>query len=183
MENLFTVDLAKLFMLEKPLLEVFLRGTVIFLFLFAVFRIFRREMGAIGIADVLVIVLVANASESGLTGGGESITESILLVLTIVLWDRLFDNLEHRFPSLSILFRPRKTILIENGALNRRNMRRELITEDELKSQLRQQGVDDFADVKKCYMEGDGNISVIQNDSDSSDGKAETQKPAQKLAG
>lgn len=181
MESLFSVDLAKLFTLEKPLLEVFLRGTIIFVFLFAVFRVFRREMGAIGIADVLVIVLLANASESGLTGGGESITESILLVLTIVLWDRLFDNLEHRFPALSIVFRPRKTILIENGALNRRNMRRELITEDELKSQLRQQGVDNFADVKKSYMEGDGNISVIKNNSEDGN-QGETQKPAQKFA-
>ncbi len=46
----------------------------------------------------------------------------------------------------------------------RQNMRRELITEDGLMSQLREQGVDNLAEVKMAYMEGDGHISVICRD-------------------
>lgn len=181
---LYDVDWTTLFGIEQSLLSIFLRGTAIFIFLFFVFRIFRREMGAIGISDVLVIVLVANASESGLTGGGKSITESMLLIATIVVWDRFVDNLEYRVPFLAPLFRPRPLSLIENGVMNRRNMRRELVTEDELNSQLRQQGIDDIKEVEKCLMEGDGSISIIKKtDDEAGASEGGGQKHQKKLAG
>lgn len=186
METFFTADLSKLFSLGQTVLEIFLRGTTIFIFLFIVFRVFRREMGAIGISDVLVVVLVANASEGGLTGGSEqSVTDSILLIATIVLWDRIVDNLEYRFPAFAVLFRPRPLPLVENGKMNRRNMRRELVTEDELTSQLRQQGIDKIEDVERCMMEGDGSISIIKKDSDGETGESQGggQKHQKKLAG
>lgn len=52
-------------------------------------------------------------------------------------------------------------LLVKNGVLQRQNMKRELITEDELRGLLREQGVDDVARVKKCYIEGSGNLSVM----------------------
>ena len=52
--------------------------------------------------------------------------------------------------------------LIKNGKMLRRNMRQELITEDELMMQLCEQGLDDVSKVKESYIESDGRISVIQ---------------------
>jgi uncharacterized membrane protein YcaP (DUF421 family) len=51
----------------------------------------------------------------------------------------------------------------------RRNMRRELITEDELMSQLREQGVERVEEVKRACLEGDGRVSVIKKDAGKSD--------------
>ena len=60
--------------------------------------------------------------------------------------------------------RPPPICLVKNGQMNLRNMRKELISEDELRSLLRQQGIDKLADVKTASMEGDGRISVVTQD-------------------
>jgi uncharacterized membrane protein YcaP (DUF421 family) len=54
-----------------------------------------------------------------------------------------------------------------------RNMRQEMVTEDELLGQLRQQGVESVEEVKKCYLEGDGEVSVITTNSKENKGKGE----------
>jgi uncharacterized membrane protein YcaP (DUF421 family) len=55
-------------------------------------------------------------------------------------------------------------LLIKDGRLQRRNMRHELVTEEELMSHLRQQGIAELTQVKEAYMEGDGQISIIPHE-------------------
>ncbi|HEY1066197.1 MAG TPA: YetF domain-containing protein, partial [Pirellulales bacterium] len=61
-------------------------------------------------------------------------------------------------------FTPAPTSLIRDGKLLRRNMRKELITKDELMALLREEGVEHVSEVKRCCMEVDGNLSVIKYD-------------------
>ena len=60
------------------------------------------------------------------------------------------------------LTNPTPVLLVANGKLQRQNLKREFITEDELLQRLREQGVDDISKVKSCHIEGSGNISVIE---------------------
>ena len=60
---------------------------------------------------------------------------------------------------------PPPLLLVKNGRMIQRHLQRELITDDELMSKLRQQGVEFLADVKFAYMEADGRISIITFDS------------------
>ena len=76
----------------------------------------------------------------------------------------LLDAAEYRFPVLQRLMRHRQTPLIHKGRLIRRNMRRELVTEQELMAALRGQGIDDPSDVDSACLEADGEISVIPFD-------------------
>jgi uncharacterized membrane protein YcaP (DUF421 family) len=144
-----------------PLLEVFIRGSVVYLALFLYFRVLRREAGGIGISDVLVIVLIADASQNAMAGEYHSITEGLLLVATIGFWDFVLDWLGFRYPLFERLVRPAPLLLVRHGRLMRQNMKKEMITEEELLSLLREQGVDDPRRVRRCYLEGDGHLSVI----------------------
>ena len=54
--------------------------------MFALLRIFRRQAGAVGIADLLVIVVIADAAQNGMAGESKSVTEALLLIATIILW-------------------------------------------------------------------------------------------------
>ncbi|HYN87826.1 MAG TPA: YetF domain-containing protein, partial [Ardenticatenaceae bacterium] len=87
--------------------------------------------------------------------------DGVLLVATIIFWSHALNWLGFRFPRLQRLLRPPPLPLVKNGTLLYRNMRQELITKDELMSQVRREGLDDLADVETAYMEGDGRISVI----------------------
>lgn len=154
-------DLRSMFVPSLSLAEIILRGTVIYLFLFALLRVLRREAGAIGVGDLLVVVLIADAAQNAMAGEYKSITEGAVLVATIASWDYLLNWLGYRCPWLQRLLRAAPLPLIMEGRVLRKNLRQELITVEELMSELRQQGVESAGQVSRCYLEGDGHFRVI----------------------
>ena len=121
-------------------------------------------------------VLIADAAQNAMASDYKSITEGLVLILTIVAWDYLLDWLAERFPALRPYLRPSPMLLIDQGCMLKKNLRREMISEDELMGQLREQGVEDVADVKKCYVESDGRISVIRRKPEDDGGKQDDKR-------
>lgn len=156
-----SIDWSALLVPSMHIGEVVLRGTAVYLFLFFLLRVLRREAGQVGISDLLVVVLIADAAQNAMASEYRSITEGAILVGTIAFWDYFLDWLSFRVPALQRLLRPAPLLLIKNGRLQRENMKREMLQEDELMAQLRENGVRSAGEVKLCYLEGDGRISVI----------------------
>jgi uncharacterized membrane protein YcaP (DUF421 family) len=144
-------------------LELMVRGTAMYVFLFGVFRVvIKRRVGAVGMADLLVLVIVADAAQNGMAGEYRSVTEGFVLVGTIIAWDYLIDLLTFRFPRIERVLEPPPLVLVDRGRILWRNLRKELVSELELRAKLREQGVTDPAEVDKAYMEPDGAVSVIK---------------------
>ena len=144
-------------------LEMALRGTVMYFVIFGLMRVvLKRQAGGIGTADVLVIVLLAEVAGNGFSSHYKSVIEGAVLVGTILFWTYVIERLVHRFPAVERLLRPPTLLLIENGKMLHNNMRAELVTKDELMAQLRENGVETCAEVKRACMEADGMISVIR---------------------
>jgi uncharacterized membrane protein YcaP (DUF421 family) len=158
------VDWARLFVPQTPWLEIFLRGTIMYLALLILLRLARREAGSFSIPDLLVLVLLADAAQSAMAGDYTSITDGLFLVATIVGWSYALNWLGYQLPFVGRLVHPPALPLVQNGKLLRQNMRRQLVTEEELMSHLREEGVEDLARVKRASIEGDGRISVITSD-------------------
>jgi len=155
-------DWNDVFVPSLPVLEVIVRGTIMYLVLFTMLRVvLKREAGAVGVTDLLVIVLVADAAQNAMSADYTSITEGIVLVAVILFWSYALNWLGFRVAWIGRLVHPPPLELVKDGRMLRRNMGKELISEEELMSQLRQQGVDDIADVRSACMEGDGHISVV----------------------
>lgn len=163
-DNLFALpDWGELFSFTMPVTEIIARGSVMYLFLFLLFRfVIRRDVGAVGIADVLILVIVADAAQNGMAGEYTSISDGMVLVSTLIGWNVLLDWLAFRFPLVRRFAQPGPLLLVHRGRIIWRNLRREFISEDELWSKLRQDGVDSLQQVKEAYMEPDGQISVIK---------------------
>ena len=156
------VDWAAVFIPTIPLVETFVRGTVIYLALFVLLRVvLRRQAGTVGMTDLLVVVLIADAAQNAMAGDYKSIPDGILLVATIIFWSFALDWVGYRVPAVGSFIHPPSLQLVKDGQLLRHNMRKELITEDELMGQIREQGIDDVAKVKSAHMEGDGHLSVV----------------------
>jgi uncharacterized membrane protein YcaP (DUF421 family) len=163
--------IGNLFQIHVPVLELMLRGTLVYWLLFCIFRfVLRRDVGAVGIADILLLVVIADAAQNAMAGGYQTVTEGGILVITIVAWNWLLDLLSYRFPAVRRFAQPNRLTLIRAGVPQRHNMRREFITIDELEEKLREQGIDKMSDVKMAYLEGDGQISVIRNSSSEPEG-------------
>lgn len=163
-DTLFALDWRELLIPQDSLLEIFVRGTFIYFLLLVLLRIFKRQAGAIGISDLLVVVLLADASQNAMATDYKSLTEGALLIVTIIAWDYLLDWVGYHVPGVERLLRPPPVLLVKDGKVNARNMRHEMITRDELMSQIREQGVLELTDVRRAFIEGDGKISVIRAD-------------------
>jgi Predicted membrane protein len=156
------VEWSELFALRTPPLEILARGTVTYLALFAMLRfLLKRESGTTGVTDLLVIVLIADAAQNAMAGQYTTITDGVLLVAVIIGWSFLLDFVAFYIPAAARIIRPRPLLLVRNGRILHRNMRRELVTEAELRSLLREQGIDNLSRVREARMEPDGQISVI----------------------
>lgn len=155
------IDWGAIFTPTLSLAEMAARGTLTYLALFALLRLMpNREIGSMGTADLLVVVLIADAAQNAMGSGYTSITEGLVLVVTILFWSYVIDWVDYRFPHLH-LSSSSPLLLIRNGRVLHKNLAQEKLTEAELMSQLRLQGVESAFQVKKAYMEGDGKISVI----------------------
>jgi len=156
------MDWKQILVPSGSLLELVVRGTLIYLSLFVILRVMlNRQSGGIGISDLLLVMLIANAAQNAISADYHSVTEGVVLVITIVFWSYALDWLGYRFPRFQRFLRPPPLLLVKDGQVLPRNLRRELITEDELMSQLRQQGIDDVARIKEAFMESDGRISAV----------------------
>jgi uncharacterized membrane protein YcaP (DUF421 family) len=165
---MFEVDWQHLFGVDTSLAELFIRGTVMFWFLFAMFRfVMRRDVGAIGVADILIIVIVADASQNALSDDYRSITEGMVLVGTLIFWNYLTNWLSYKSRRFERFAEPRPLPLVRDGRLMEGNLRREMLTRDEVMSKLREQGVERVEEVRWACMESDGQISVRKYKDDS----------------
>jgi uncharacterized membrane protein YcaP (DUF421 family) len=170
-------DWLDMFSLSAPVLEQLVRGTVTYLALLILMRLVgQREAGGLGLTDVLVVVLVADAASSGLTGSADSIGDGLLLACTILFWSVAVDALSYRWPRFSRLVKARPRPLIRDGEMNRRTMLRELMSEEEVISQLRLHGVENPKQVARAFMEPNGMISIVRREGEP-DGPAQPNKP------
>ena len=158
-------DWGALFSFTVPPLEMVLRGSVVYWFLFCLFRfVLRRDAGSVAIADIMLLVLIADAAQNAMAGGYESLADGAVLVVTLAAWNYVLDTVSYHFPAARRVLEPPSLTLVADGRVIRAHLRRELVTMEELHSALRQQGVEDLADVKRARMEPDGRISVIRRD-------------------
>ena len=119
------IDWSHLFGFSVPPAEMVIRGTVIYWFIFLLFRfVLRRDIGAIGIADVMLVVLIADAASNGMSGSYDSITDGCVLIATIAGWNYLLDWASFHFPLIRDLVESPPLALIRDGKLQRRAMRR-----------------------------------------------------------
>jgi len=157
------VNWAQMFSFTTSPLELFIRGTLTYFFLFCMFRfVARRDVGAIGISDLLVLVIIADASQNAMAGGYKSLFDGFVLIGTIVGWSTVLNYLSFHFEPIRRFALPRPACIIKDGIKQEKILKRELITDEELSEMLREHGIEDISKVKRAYLEPDGQVTVIQ---------------------
>ncbi|MBX5445523.1 DUF421 domain-containing protein [Sphaerobacter sp.] len=155
-------DWSAIFVPSTPILEIVVRGSVIYLVLFFGLRfLLKREAAGIRLTDLLVVVLIADAVQNGMAGEYTDVPDALVLAATIIGWSMLLSFVSYRFPRIRRVIEPQPLLLIKDGKLLQKNAASELLTRDEIMGQLREQGVERIEDVKEAYMESNGVITVI----------------------
>jgi uncharacterized membrane protein YcaP (DUF421 family) len=144
-------------------IELFIRGTLTFLFLFCLFRfVVHRDVGGLGVSDLLVLVIISDASQNAMAGEYKSVIDGFVLMGTIIGWSLLMNELSFRFKAVRRFVLPKPVCLIKDGVKQEANLRHELISDEELREMLREHEIEIITEVKRAYLEPDGQITVIK---------------------
>ncbi len=151
------------FVLTMPLWEIAVRASLVYLALVFLARVVpKRRVGSISPNDILSLIVIGGLGADAIAGGSTSTADILLMIGIIVAWGYVLDTLEYRFAFVRRLMRHRQTPLVRDGRLLRKNLQHELITEEELMTELRRHDASELSMVESACLEADGEISVIK---------------------
>jgi uncharacterized membrane protein YcaP (DUF421 family) len=161
------IDWMNMFAFTVSPLELFLRGSITYLFLFLLFRfVVHRDIGSMTVSDLLVLVIIADASQNAMSNDYKSLTDGGVVILTIIGWSALLNYLSFHYPIIRRFIVPRPVLIVKDGQKQRPNLKREKITDDDLDEMLREHQIEDILEVKRAYLEADGQITVLKQKKD-----------------
>jgi uncharacterized membrane protein YcaP (DUF421 family) len=144
-------------------MDIVLRGIVIFAFLYILMRIIgRRELSTLEPFDLILLVVLGDAVQQGLTQDDYSLTGSLLAVGTIAMLQLGVSYTNFRFPRMRPILDGEPICLIRDGEPIMRNLNRERVTLDDLAAAMRLQNIATFGEVAWAIMETNGSISFIK---------------------
>lgn len=153
---------ADIFIPEMSFIEILLRGIILYFLILFILRVLpRRSAGELGAMDLVFILLLTEAASHAL-GDFTTLGDGLIMLVVFVICNYGVNHLTYHHGFFRKLFEQRPVQIIKDGRLIYRNMRRELITKDELMANLRENGIENISDVKKAFVESEGNISFIK---------------------
>jgi uncharacterized membrane protein YcaP (DUF421 family) len=144
-------------------MDIALRATIVFLLVLLVTRVVgKRELSSLEPFDLILLVVIGDLVQQGVTQSNYSLTGSILAMLTITILTVATAYLNYRVRRLRPLLEGEPVVLIERGKLLERNLRRERITHEELTAEARQQQIGALDEVEWAVLETNGRISFLE---------------------
>jgi uncharacterized membrane protein YcaP (DUF421 family) len=144
-------------------MDIVLRGVFIFFVLYLLMRVIgRRELSSLEPFDLILLVVLGDAVQQGLTQDDYSLTGALLAIGTIAMLQLGVSYANFRFPRLRPLLDGEPIVVVRDGKPIERNLRRERVTLDDLTSAMRQQNIAQIDDVQWAVMETSGAISFIR---------------------
>jgi uncharacterized membrane protein YcaP (DUF421 family) len=162
-----------MFDLEISGFEIAFRTAIIYVALLFALRVGgKREIGQMTPFDLVVILLVSEAVQNSMVDGEMSVTGGLIAVAVLFAANYVLALSKERIPALRAVLESEPTVLVRDGRFLRSNMEGEGLTEDEVMSAVRLNGIEKLSGVRLAILEPDGAISVIPaNDSRRSSGR------------
>src|SRR4051794_37313461 len=143
-------------------MDLVIRATVVFLFVYLVTRIVgRRELSTLEPFDLILLVVTGDLVQQGITQNDQSVTGAITVVATIGLLTVVVSWLSWRFRRLRLVLEGEPIVLVHDGEVVHRNVRRERLTVAEIEAEARIQQISSLDEVAWATLETDGRISFL----------------------
>lgn len=158
-------------------MEIIVRATALYFFLWLLTRALgKRELAEITAFELLLLVVVGDLIQQGVTQEDMSITGAILAVGTIAVWILIFSSLGWRFPKARRMIEGVPVVVVRDGRPIEPALRLERVTLDELLESARDQGIANLRDVQLAILEPSGKFSFLQRNDGGGDQQAAPEK-------
>jgi uncharacterized membrane protein YcaP (DUF421 family) len=146
-------------------MDIVLRAVALYAFVIFVMRVIgRRELSSMTPFDLVLLIILGDAIQQGLTQDDYSVTGAVLAIGTIATLQVGTSYLSFRFPPMRKVFQGQPIVLVDHGKFVHRNLRRERMTEEEVAEEARQQQIASVDQVDWAILEANGSISFIKKD-------------------
>jgi uncharacterized membrane protein YcaP (DUF421 family) len=143
-------------------MDIVLRAFFAFVFVILVTRVIgRRELSSLEPFDLILLIVLGDLIQQGVTQSDYSFTGLVLAGGTFALLSVGVSYLVFRFRRVRPLFEPEPLILVEDGKLIERNLRRERLTVEEVAAAARLEQIPSLSEVRWAVLETGGKISFI----------------------
>jgi uncharacterized membrane protein YcaP (DUF421 family) len=155
--------------MNAPIWVFILRAVLVYVVILFLLRLSgKRQIGQMGAAEFVSILLISNAVQNSMNGGDNSIIAGVVMAVVLMMIARVFQIGSYRSRKLMYFIQGRPRLLMHNGEVLKENLKAELLTIQDLKRLLRRQGVPHLHDVHQAVLESDGSLSIIRHE-DTSD--------------
>jgi uncharacterized membrane protein YcaP (DUF421 family) len=143
-------------------MDLAIRAVVLFCFVYLLTRIIgRRELSSLEPFDLILLIVMGDAIQQGLTQDDYSVTGALIVVGTFAVLQVLISFLSYRFPKLRPALDGEPIVIVQDGKPLERNMNRERLTVEEVLVQARQQQLTSIEQIEWAVLETSGTISII----------------------
>ena len=144
-------------------MDIAIRAIALYVFVVFVMRMIgRRELSTLTPFDLVLLIVLGDAIQQGLTQDDYSVTGAVVAVSTLAVMQVTTSYIAYRVKPFRKVLKGEPIILIENGKLLNQNLRRERITADDVAEEMRTQQIAAFDQVQWAILESNGTISFIQ---------------------
>ncbi len=151
-----------MFVLGLPILEKILRPIVVYIFLIVGLRLSgKRELAQLNPFDLVVLLTLSNTVQNAIIGDDNTVIGGIIGATSLLAINYLVVRFLYGHRKLDQIVEGRADLLVEDGKVNTRRLKRELITKEELAAAARKQGFESLAEVRQCILEPGGTLTFI----------------------
>ncbi|HZQ63802.1 MAG TPA: DUF421 domain-containing protein [Gaiellaceae bacterium] len=143
-------------------MDLALRAVALFCFVYLLTRIIgRRELSSLEPFDLILLIVIGDAIQQGLTQDDYSVTGAVIVVGTFGVLQVFVSFLSYRFPKLRPVLDGEPIVIVQDGSPIERNLKRERLTVEEIMVEARQQQVASLDDIAWAVLETNGKLSII----------------------
>jgi uncharacterized membrane protein YcaP (DUF421 family) len=159
-----------MFVLGLPVLEKILRPVIVYVFLVIGLRLSgKRELVQLNPFDLVVLLTLSNTVQNAIIGDDNSVSGGIIGATSLLLTNYLVVRFLYDHRKLDQLVEGKADVLIEDGKVRVHNLKKELITMEQLAAAARKQGFDSLSEVHQCVLEPGGTLTFVAKKPDTED--------------
>jgi len=159
-------------------MDIALRATVIFIALYVLVRLMgKRELAQMTPFELIVLVVIGDLIQQGVTQNDFSLTGAIIAISTIAFLAMAMSWASYLWPAAERLLEGEPRVIVRDGEILKDNLRRNRLTRSEIESEARLAGIGHLEDIAWAILEPRGKISFIQRATDASGGKGADEEP------
>ena len=144
-------------------MDIVVRAVVLYLFMLFVMRVIgRRELSSLSAVDLVLLIVLGDAIQQGLTQDDYSVTGAVIAIATIAAMQVLVSYVSFRSRRVRKVLEGHPIVVIQDGKLLDQNLRRQRMTPDELAEEMRIQQIANFEEVQWGILESNGSVSFVK---------------------